>query len=127
MAAGAGLAVLFLSTLTSINRVATALATATLLLVVVRTRLSVRHLHAQSSVCQRQSITDPLTGLANRRRLFEALDGYFAQPPDDRPSLAFLFIDLNGFKRINDSFGHPTGDEMLGRVSRPTRAVTALH
>lgn len=79
-------AVLFLNTLTSVNRVATGLATATLLLVVVRTRLSVRHLHAQSNVRQRQSITNPLTGLANRPRLFEALDGYFAQPPDDRPS-----------------------------------------
>ncbi|MDQ2894151.1 MAG: EAL domain-containing protein [Actinomycetota bacterium] len=117
LAAGAGLTVLFLSTLTSINRVANGLATATLLLVVVRTRLSVRHLSAQSNVRQRQSMTDPLTGLANRRRLFEALDGYFAQPQDDRPSLAFLFIDLNGFKRINDSFGHPAGDEVLSRVS----------
>ncbi len=117
LAAGAGLAVLFLSTLTAVNRVASGLATATLLLVVARTRLSVRYLHAQSDVRHRQSVTDPLTGLANRRRLFEALDAYFAQAPEDRRSLAFLFIDLNGFKQINDAFGHPAGDEVLGRVS----------
>lgn len=59
LAAGAGLAVLFLSTLVAINRVATGLATATLLLVVARTSLSVRHLHAQSAVRKRQSVQIP--------------------------------------------------------------------
>jgi diguanylate cyclase (GGDEF)-like protein len=117
LAAGAGLTVLFVGTLRPVNQVATALATATLLLVVLRTLLSVRSLRAQSNVRHRQSVTDSLTGLANRRRLFEALDGYFAQPRAERPELAFLFIDLNGFKRINDCFGHPVGDEVLKQIS----------
>jgi diguanylate cyclase (GGDEF)-like protein len=117
LAASAGLTVLFVGTISSINQVATVLATGTLLLVVLRTTLSVKRLRAQSNVRHSQSMTDPLTGLANRRRLFEALDGYFAQPPEDRPELAFLFIDLNGFKRINDSFGHPVGDKLLKQVS----------
>jgi diguanylate cyclase (GGDEF)-like protein len=116
IASAAGLALLVLGTLRPINHVATALAAATLLMVVVRTGLSVRELRAQTRVRHRQSITDHLTGLGNRRRLFDALETCFAVAPDARPSLAFLFIDLNGFKKINDSFGHPVGDEALQRV-----------
>ncbi|MGB9183305.1 MAG: bifunctional diguanylate cyclase/phosphodiesterase [Solirubrobacteraceae bacterium] len=122
LAAGAGLVVLFLSSLQPISRVATGLATATLVLVVLRTWLSVRALRAQTRHRHRQSVTDHLTGLANRRRLFGALDALFAEPAEERPAFALLFIDLNGFKRINDSFGHPVGDEVLGRVGRRLQA-----
>ncbi|MEV4624182.1 GGDEF domain-containing protein [Asanoa sp. NPDC049573] len=51
---------------------------------------------------------DPLTGLANRSVLDERLGSL----PHDRP-YALLLIDLDGFKEINDSLGHPTGDELL--------------
>jgi diguanylate cyclase len=118
LAAGAGLLVLFMSTLASVNHVATALATATLLAVVLRTGLSVRELRRQGRLRHEQSRIDPLTGLGNRRRLFDALDAIVAGPATQRPLLAFLFIDLNGFKQVNDSFGHAVGDDVLREVAQ---------
>jgi diguanylate cyclase (GGDEF)-like protein len=117
LAAGAGLVLLFMSTLASVNHVATALATATLLAVVLRTGLSVRELRRQSRLRHEQSRIDPLTGLANRRRLFDTLDALHAGAPEQRPQIAFLFIDLNGFKQVNDSFGHAVGDGVLREVA----------
>ncbi len=61
--------------------------------------------------------TDPLTGLANRRGLMQALD---ERLPRARPGqmLATYVLDLDGFKAVNDRYGHDAGDELLCEVAR---------
>ncbi len=61
-----------------------------------------------------QALHDPLTDLPNRR-LFEAELGR-ALPPESL--LAVLFIDLDGFKQVNDTYGHDVGDDLLVQVSQ---------
>nr|WP_255681924.1 EAL domain-containing protein [Luteimonas sp. BDR2-5] len=56
---------------------------------------------------------DPLTGLANRRQFEEALAKAIGSPPDTGYSHAVFLLDLNGFKQINDNWGHGAGDEVL--------------
>jgi diguanylate cyclase (GGDEF)-like protein len=69
---------------------------------------------------------DGLTGLFNRRRLSELLDQAISDAARDRHALGLLFVDLDGFKRVNDHYGHAMGDELLvtiaGRIA--TRART---
>ncbi|MCB1016610.1 MAG: EAL domain-containing protein [Acidimicrobiales bacterium] len=60
---------------------------------------------------------DPLTGLANRAHLVAELDRRLAAAFSARDPLAVLFIDLDGFKRVNDSLGHTAGDQLLGTLA----------
>ncbi len=69
-----------------------------------------------------QSRTDALTGLANRRALDERLCDALARARRYTEPLAVALCDLDFFKRINDRFGHATGDEVLRRVSAILRA-----
>ncbi len=62
------------------------------------------------------SLTDPLTGLANRRQLTKDLSREFAAAIRGRALVAVMF-DLNGFKQYNDKFGHPAGDEALRKFA----------
>jgi diguanylate cyclase len=60
---------------------------------------------------------DPLTGLPNRQRCIQTAEGFLSQASKSGESVAFIYMDLNGFKRINDTFGHPVGDAVLRIVS----------
>lgn len=59
---------------------------------------------------------DKLTGLPNRRLFFERLDRMVLECERDKNKFALLFIDLDGFKDINDAFGHEVGDKVLIEV-----------
>jgi diguanylate cyclase (GGDEF)-like protein len=119
LGACAGLFILLADTIHHVTPVAIALATATLVMVGVRLAISVRSLRILTEIRHRQSITDDLTGLGNRRQLFNLLDAFFADCADpetvDR-KLSLLYVDLDHFKEINDSFGHSAGDEVLRQL-----------
>ncbi|GAB2514829.1 hypothetical protein GCM10027188_17110 [Lysobacter humi (ex Lee et al. 2017)] len=65
---------------------------------------------------------DMLTGLPNRRRLHELLVRAVADAADRATPLAVLYIDLDGFKAINDVHGHPAGDRVLTEAARRFQA-----
>ena len=120
LAAVSALVILFVGSFHHVSRVALVLAAATL--IAVGLRLALYRCGDLRTVTQdrlRQSVTDELTGLRNRRYLFRVLDTFFGSQIDRRSTkrkLAFLFVDLNHFKEINDSFGHSAGDELLKQL-----------
>ncbi len=66
-----------------------------------------------------QAITDPLTGLPNRRALHRASRDRLSDPAEPQ---AFLMLDLDRFKDVNDSLGHQAGDELLVQVAERLRS-----
>src|SRR5262249_58495696 len=67
---------------------------------------------------RRLAYFDSLTGLPNRRFIIEPLERELAHAANADGQVALLFVDLDGFKRINDSMGHNAGDELLQAVAR---------
>ena len=67
------------------------------------------------------SITDPLTELANRRRLTEVLDAEWRRAVQTHRSIAVAMIDIDQFKPYNDHYGHPAGDKCLRMVAETLR------
>ena len=120
------LALLCAAAFTTIAPVAVLLAAATIALVVLRTALAFRDNQRLLEARQRDALTDGLTGLGNRRKLMVDLDQTMAEAKAGKLRSLVLF-DLDGFKRYNDTFGHPAGDTLLRRLGTNLRATVSPH
>lgn len=71
-----------------------------------------------NELLREQSITDSLTGLYNPKTLYEKLDEEIERAKRQKSPLAILMFDLDNFKRVNDTFGHQKGDEVLESIGK---------
>ncbi len=108
----------------ALTPVALILAIATVLAVCVHLMATVRENIAMLAGSRRLALTDPLTGLGNRRQLMEDLN-VACRRVSGGETWELMLYDLNGFKRYNDTFGHPAGDALLARLSDKLRTVVA--
>ncbi len=77
-----------------------------------------RELYGQARFWKEQALTDPLTGLPNRRALEMALEREAARVARGEEPFSLVLLDLDDFKRVNDEKGHPEGDRLLKEVGR---------
>ncbi len=105
----------------TVNALAIVLATAALLLVIVRLAMTFRENRRLFELTRQEATTDALTGLGNRRKLLADLERRLGAE-NLEPTLLMIF-DLDGFKGYNDSFGHPAGDALLARLGSKLAAV----
>jgi diguanylate cyclase (GGDEF)-like protein len=79
---------------------------------------------AASERIERLAYFDTLTGLPNRQRCIDAAERLFAEAAIAQEQVAVIYVDLNSFKRVNDTFGHTVGDAVLKSVAvRLARAL----
>ncbi len=69
----------------------------------------------------RLALTDPLTGLGNHRHFHERLQRELVAAEDAGQQLSLCLVDIDDFKRINDQYGHPTGDRVLSQMAARLR------
>lgn len=79
-------------------------------------------LQRAKNAAEYEALYDPLTGLPNRRFLLDAIQTVMAGAREQNKKFALLFLDLDGFKLINDSLGHPVGDALLVQLASCLRS-----
>lgn len=89
----------------------------------------ITHFRSQQDALQRQLTEDPLTGLFNRRGLLSMMRGITSEPQAQQAQrgIVVLFVDLDGFKAVNDTLGHAAGDEVLVTVSQRIPQALRAH
>jgi diguanylate cyclase (GGDEF)-like protein len=78
-------------------------------------------LRAEGEQASRLARVDPLTGLGNRRAFEEALDSECARARATARPLSLVVVDIDGFKAVNDNYGHLSGDECLRQVAKSVK------
>ena len=101
-------------------------ALSSLIAVVLVHRLYPRRLMEESlrEALAAQAHTDVLTGLGNRRRLYEDVERELSRAARADTCVSLLLVDLDGFKQINDRYGHATGDEVIIAFARAAARAT---
>jgi diguanylate cyclase (GGDEF)-like protein len=84
--------------------------------------LAIENIQLQSSL-KEQSLRDPLTGLHNRRYLFETLQLEIARAQRGAYTICFVLLDIDHFKALNDQYGHGTGDAMLRALAERLKTL----
>jgi diguanylate cyclase (GGDEF)-like protein len=107
--------------LPNLTLVLTAVAIAAL--VSIRQFLAQRDLVRTQGKLAYQSLHDGLTGLPNRVLVIDRAERMLARARRNQTTGAVLFVDVDGFKHVNDSFGHAAGDELLCAVAARLRSV----
>lgn len=87
-------------------------------------RRAFANIRAWSAALDQQAAQDALTGLPNRRRLLSTIDTLAAQPDTRSRRVALLYLDIDGFKAVNDALGHSAGDALLRQLGESLRAAT---
>lgn len=77
----------------------------------------IRRIRGDEQAALALSVTDRLSGVANREGLFRILDEKVAEARLDDETVILLYLDLDGFKEINDAYGHATGDKLIRAVA----------
>jgi diguanylate cyclase (GGDEF)-like protein len=110
-----GLGILVYDHVNRVSALPLALSCAAMVAVIARMALSFAENMSMISSSRNEARTDVLTGIGNRRKLYDDLERVVA---DTGSESELVLFDLNGFKHYNDSFGHPAGDALLARLGQ---------
>lgn len=87
--------------------------------------MEMRRLRSDEEAARQLALTDRLSGLLNRAGLFKSLEGMIEEAKATKSDVALLYLDLDGFKEVNDAYGHGCGDDLIRSVSAGFRCLIA--
>lgn len=86
-------------------------------------KLEIELLHQELESVRGESMTDPLAGVLNRRGFESRINTFFSDPEMDSSSFSLLMIDIDHFKKVNDSYGHPFGDKVISAIASAIKLI----